>query len=216
MQPLATFRSRSGIQKLIHPTGWLAIAFVLLAPGAGARADGPLLAGDVLKTPPGGPLSVDGGLLLAMPTALGPGLSMGFGLGVTRGRTLAWEARASWSTASESSIPWTVTQSDLRLRVGGALQHTLGRARAGLRVGIGPTIIHEARTRNQGAGAGLTGSALETSAFATVPAADIEAFLALHIFGPWLFTVSGGPSAAIESSSWRVGWLSLIGVGWQP
>ena len=208
---------RSGIHKVAHATGWLTMALVFVGLGSSrARADGPVLADSALRPSSAGVLSVDGGLLLARPTALGPGLSTGFGLGVMRGRTLAWEARASWSTASESSIPWTVTQSDLRLRVGGALQRTLGRARAGLRVGLGPTVIHETRTRNQGAGAALTGSALETSTFATVPAGDVEAFVALHIFGPWLFTVSGGPSAAIESGTWRVGWVSLIGLGWQP
>jgi hypothetical protein len=181
-----------------------------------ARADGPVLAGSPLPTSSAGSLSIDGGLLLAMPTALGTGLSTGFSLGVMRGRTLAWEARASWSTAAESSIPWTVTQSDLRLRVGGALQHALGRARVGLRMGLGPTVIHETRTRNQGMGAALMGTALETSTFATLPAGDLEAFLALHVFGPWFFTVSGGPSAALENGTWRMGWLSLMGVGWQP
>jgi hypothetical protein len=195
----------------------LALAFLLvgLVP-CRARAEVPLPAGDVGRAPVTGPLSIDAGLVLARPTALGPGLSTGFGIGVTRGHTLAWEARASWSTATESSIAWAVTQSDLRLRVGGALQGTLGRARAGLRVGIGPTIVHETRTRNQGAAANLTGDALQSSSFATVPAGELEAFVALHVFGPWLFTVSGGPSVAIESENTRAGWISMLGVGWQP
>ncbi|HZL16691.1 MAG TPA: hypothetical protein VFG23_02975 [Polyangia bacterium] len=195
-----------------------AIAIVLV--GSVPRrvlAEEAALAGvEASQAPAAGPLSIDANLLLAKPTALGPGLSTGFGIGVTRGRTLAWEARASWSTATESSISWTVTQSDLRLRVGAAVQSTLGRARAGLRVGIGPTIIHETRTRNQGAAANLTGSALGSSSFATLPAGDVEAFVALHVFGPWLFTVSGGPGASIESGNLRGGWISMMGVGWQP
>lgn len=181
-----------------------------------ARAEAPVLGGESSPTLAEGPLAFDAGLLLAMPTALGPGLSTGFGIGMTRGRTLAWEARASWSTATESSISWTTTQSDLRLRVGGALQRTSGRARGGLRVGIGPTIVHETRTRNQGMAANLTGDALGSSSFATLPAGDLDVFVAVHVFGPWLFTVSGGPSAAIESGELRIGWLSMIGVGWQP
>ena len=173
-----------------------------------ARADEPVVTASGLRYQSGGPLTVDGGLLLALPTALGPGLSTGFGLGVTWGRVFAIEARTSWSTATESSIPWTVTQSDLRLRVGGVLQRTLGRARVGLRLGIGPTIVHETRLRN--------GSTLQTSAFATLPAGELEAVVAVHLFGPWLVTLSGGPSAAFDDPGFRGGWVSLIGAGWQP
>jgi hypothetical protein len=173
-----------------------------------AWADGLPMVADTFKVQSTGALVLDGGLLLALPTALGPGLSTGFGLGITRGRLLAWGARVSWSTATESSIPWTVSQSDLRLRVDGVLQHTLGRARVGLRLGFGPTIVHETRLRN--------GGTQETSAFSTLPAGEVEAFVAVHLFGPWLFNVSGGPSAAIESGSLRGGWISLIGAGWQP
>jgi hypothetical protein len=175
---------------------------------AAAWADEPVVTANGLRYQPGGPLAVDGGLLLALPTALGPGLSTGFGLGVTWGRIFAVEARASWSTATEFSIPWNVTQSDLRLRVGGVLQHTLGRARVGLRLGVGPTIVHETRLRN--------GSTLQTSAFATLPAGELEAVVAVHLFGPWLVTLSGGPSAALDDPGFRGGWISLIGAGWQP
>jgi len=51
---------------------------------------------------------------------------------------------------------------------------------------------------------------------ATLPAGEVEAFVALHLFGPWLFTVSGGPSASIDSGNARAGWISMMGVGWQP
>ena len=173
-----------------------------------ARADEPVVTANGLRYQSGGPLTVDGGLLLALPTALGPGLSTGFGLGVTWGRVFAVEARTSWSTATESSIPWTVTQSDLRFRIGGVLQRTLGRARVGLRLGVGPTIVHETRVRN--------GSTLQTGAFATLPAGELEAFVAVHLFGPWLVTLSGGPSAALDDPGFRAGWVSLIGAGWQP
>jgi hypothetical protein len=101
-----------------------------------------------------------------------------------------------------------VSQSDLRLRVGGVIQHTLGRSRVGLCAGVGPTIVHETRLRN--------GGTLEISAFSTLPAGDVEAFVAVHVFGPWLFNVSGGPSVAIDGGSLHDGWVSLIGVGWQP
>jgi hypothetical protein len=173
-----------------------------------ARAEGQPLVADVLRVSEGGPWTVDGGLVLALPTALGPSLSTGFGLGVLHGGTFAWGARASWSTATESSIAWTVTQWDLRLRLEGAIQRRIGRARVGLRLGLGPTVIHETRERNQSTGA--------TTAFALLPAADVEAFVALHIFGPWLCMLSGGPSAAVDHGTVRGGWVTLIGAGWQP
>lgn len=186
-----------------------ALGLFLLGLGStSAQADGLPIVADTFKVQSTGSLVLDGGLVLALPTALGPGLSTGFGLGISRGRLLAWGARVSWSTATESSIPWTVTQSDLRLRLDGVLQHTLGRARVGLRLGLGPTIVHETRLRN--------GGTQETSAFSTLPAGDIEAFVAVHLFGPWLFDVSGGPSAAVDGGSLRGGWVSLVGAGWQP
>jgi hypothetical protein len=188
----------------------LVVAVLLsgVVPGLARAADEPVVSANGLRFQSGGALTVDGGLVLALPTALGPGLSSGFGLGVTWGRLVAAEVRASWSTATESSIPWTVSQSDLRLRVGGVLQRTLGRARVGLRLGIGPTIVYETRVRN--------GSTLQTSAFATLPAGELEGFVAVHLFGPWLVILSGGPSAALDDPGFRGGWVSLIGVAWQP
>ena len=184
---------------------------------AAARGDQPLSISDALQVRSIGPLTVDGGLVLALPTALGTGLSSGVGAGVTYGRLLAWEARASWSTSTESSIPWTVTQDDIRLRAGGVLQRPLGRARVGLRLGMGPTIVYESRLRNQGARAGLTGSALQSSSTEVFAAGELEAVVALHVFGPWLLALSGGPSLAIGSSGAATGgWATLIGIGWQP
>jgi hypothetical protein len=185
----------------------LALLLVGLYP-APARGDGSPLVADLARAPSGGNLTVDGGLFLALPTALGPSLSTGFGLGVLRGGTFAWGARASWSTATESAIAWTVTQWDLRLRLDGAVQHRIGRARVGLRLGLGPTIVHETRDRNLGA--------IETTESALLPAGELEAFVALHVFGPWLTVLSGGPSAVLDGGALRAGWVSLIGVGWQP
>ena len=196
---------------------WLLALILLGLLPAEARGDEALIVSDGWSVRPGGPLMVDGGLLLALPTALGTGLSSGVGLGVTRGRLLAWEARASWSSATESSIPWTVTQDDIRLRGGLALQHDVGRGRLGLRLGLGPTIVHESRTRNQGQPAGLTGTDLQSSATEVLAAGDLEAVVALHVFGPWLLVMNGGPTLAVDASgSTHRGWLSQIGIGWQP
>ena len=76
--------------------------------------------------------------------------------------------------------------------------------------------MHEDRARNQGARAGLTGGDLETSALAAFPAADLEGVVALHIVGPWLLTVSGGPTAIVADGALHGGWTAQLGAGWQP
>lgn len=189
---------------------------------ARARADdaGTLLSDDTWNYRSSGQVAVDGGLVVGFPAALPTGLSTGAGAGVTVGRTLTWGARASWVTATESSLPWTVTHSDLRLRVTGGVQAAPGRApgrgKIGLRLGLGGTLVHETRIRNQGMRAGLTGSELETSAFAMLPAADLDAVVALHIAGPWLVMTSGGPSLDIHDGRLHAGWSAELGVAWQP
>lgn len=154
--------------------------------------------------------------MTGFPAALPTGLSSGFGVGATFGRTFAWGARVSWTTATESSIAWTVTQWDLRARVIGQVQHAAGRGEFGLRLGLGATLVHETRDRNQGMRAGLTGSDLETTALDALPAGDLEAVIALHVAGPWLLAMSGGPSLAIVDGTAHASWTATLGVGWQP
>jgi len=132
-----------------------------------------------------------------------------------RHRTLVYGARASWSTATESTMAWTVTHRDLRMRVTGGLQHVAGRGTFGLRLGLGGTLVHEARLRNQGDRAGLTGDDLSTSALAMLPAADLEAAVSLHVWHEWLLSVSGGPSIALDGDRARAGWTAGLGVAWQ-
>jgi hypothetical protein len=162
-----------------------------------------------------GRLTLDAGLVAGHPAALDTGLSTGVGAGATFGRTLALAVRASWSTATESSTAWSVTQDDLRLRLGGSLQRDVGRGRFALRLGLGPTIVHEARARNQGARAGLTGSALETTAWSTLPTADLEGVVAVHVAGPWLLVLSGGASVSDVDGHARAGFIAQLGTGWQ-
>lgn len=188
-----------------------------LASPRGARADdGALLDDDTLRYRSSGKLAVDGGLVVGFPAALPTGLATGVGAGVTAGTTWTWGARASWVTATESSLPWTVTHSDLRMRVTGGVQAAPGRGTIGLRLGLGGTLVHETRTRNQGMRAGLTGSELETSALAMLPAADLDAVIALHITGPWLVITSGGPSLDVHDGKLHAGWNAELGIAWQP
>jgi hypothetical protein len=163
-----------------------------------------------------GSLAVDAGLVLALPATWQTGLSSGIGAGVTRGRRFAWGLRGSWSSATESSLVWTVSHDDFRLRAVGVIQQPAGRGVFALRLGLGPTFVYEHRTRNQGARAGLTGSDLESSALAAFPGADLEAVVTVHVVGRWSLTVSGGPTAIVADGALAGGWTAQLGAGWQP
>ena len=158
---------------------------------------------------------VDGGLVLALPVTWRTGLSTGVGGGFTSGRTFAWGVRGSWSTATESSLAWTVSHSDFRVMATGTVQHAAGRGIFALRLGLGPTLVRESRVRNQGMRAGLTGSELETSSLATIPVAALDGIVAVHVAGNWLLVVSGGPSILVSDGSVHAGWATQLGVGWQ-
>lgn len=193
-----------------------AILACLVMRAAPAGADGALLTDDTWRVRSSGDLAVDGGLVVGFPAALPTGLAKGIGVGVTRGRTLAWGARASWVTATESSLAWTVTHGDLRLRLTGALQKATGRGTIGLRLGVGGTLVRESRVRTQGMRAGLSGSELETSALRLLAASDLDAVVALHVAGPWLLVTSGGPSVHVFDGKVHGGWSAQLGVAWQP
>ena len=201
-----------------HGTARLA-APVLLCVALSSAADGaeaPRLDDAQWTVTSKGPLAVDAGLLMGPPLTLPTGLSTGVGGGITVGRRLAWGLRASWSTATESSLVWTVTQQAFRLRAAAAIQQPVGRGVFALRLGFGPTLVYEDRIRNQGSRVGLTGSDLETSALVALPAAELEAVVSVHVAGRWLMTLSGGPSAALSDGALVRGWTAQLGAGWQP
>jgi hypothetical protein len=192
----------------------LAVAHVLHS--TTAHAEGPVQLEDRWPVRSGGRLTIDGGVMLALPAALGTGLSTGAGAGVMVGRRFRLGLRVAGSTATESSTAWAVTHTELRLRAAAELQHEVGRGAFGIRLGVGPTILHETRDRNQAARAHLTGSDAETTALSMLPSVDLDAVVGLHIAGPWLLMLSGGPSASWVSGDFKAGWSALIGTGWQP
>ena len=178
-----------------------------------ARAEpGRLLGDDTFAVRDGGPYIVDVGLLAAQPAALPSGISTGIGAGVTRqcGCGISWGVRASWSTETDWSQIWELTHWDMRLRGFGQLRYTAGRGILALRLGAGPTFVHEHRIRTQSM------DTIESSTTATLPAADLEAVVGLHVAGPWLAMLSVGPTVEILDSNLRGGWVAQIGVGWQP
>jgi hypothetical protein len=160
----------------------------------------------------------EAGLVVALPSALPASISTGIGGGVTQrfGAWLEWGARAGFVSASESTEVWTVTQSEVRVRALAGVRHVSGRGTLALRLGLGPTLVHETRVRNQGMRAGLSGSALETTAWAALPAADLELAVALRLKGPWSLILGGGPALDVVDGRLRGGWSAGLGAGWQP
>ena len=196
--------------------GLLVLAVAHALDSTTAHAEGPVQLEDRWPVRSGGPLTIDGGVMLALPTALGTGLSTGVGAGAMFGHRFRLGLRLAGSTATESSTEWAVTHTELRLRAAAEVQHVAGRGAFGLRLGIGPTIVHETRLRNQAMRAGLTGSDAETTAFSTLPSVDLDAVVGVHIAGPWLLMISGGPSASWAGGDFKPGWSALLGTGWQP
>jgi hypothetical protein len=187
----------------------------LLASATASADDHVQVDDDTFAVDSKGGLAVDAGLLVASPAALPSGMSTGLVAGITRscGCHFAYGVRASWSTITESSLVWTVDQTDFRLRATGSIRHDAGRGSMALRLGLGPTLVHEVRTRNQSmeAGTGLT-----TRAWGTVPAGDLDAIFSLHVAGPWLAVASGGPSLDHFGGAFVLGWSASLGVAWQP
>lgn len=180
------------------------------------RADGTLMTDDTWNYASAGDLAIDAGLVVGSPAALPTGLAMGIGAGITKGAGLTWGARLAWATATESSTAWTVTQDDFQLRVTGGLRVMAGRGAFGLRLGMGGTLVHESRIRNQGMRVGLSGSELESSTFVMLPAMDLDTVITLYIAGAWLMILSGGPSVDVLEGKLHGGWNAHLGVAWQP
>jgi hypothetical protein len=160
---------------------------------------------------------VEARVLLALPAALPTGMMTGVDAAFTRSwrRFFAWGVRASWATATEYTLSWSVRDDDIRLRAVAMLHHPIGRATLALRLGLGGTVVHEGRARSQGARAGLTGDALETSTWAFLPAVEVEPSVVIRIVGGFGLSLSGGPSLHIVNRHANWGWISAVGISWQ-
>jgi hypothetical protein len=190
--------------------------FALSFSGAAEAAESTRLHDDEWQVTSAGPLAIDGGLVMGPPMTLPGGMASGVGVGAAYGRRLALGVRAGWSAATESSLVWTVRHDDYRLRATAAVQHAAGRGVLALRLGLGGTLVHEDRTRNQGARAGLTGAELSNSALTLLPAGEVEAVVSVHVAGRWFLALGGGPTALLQDGVFRAAWTAQLGVGWQP
>jgi hypothetical protein len=183
---------------------------------AAVAEEAPRLADDQWAYRPGGPLALDGGLVMTPPATLGTGLATGVGAGVTYGGSAAVGLRASWGTSTESSLVWIVQHDDYRLRATGTVQRAVGRGVFALRLGVGATIVHESRTRIQAGRAMVMAGDLMSSATEALPAGELEAVVSVHVAGPWLLVISGGPAGVVSDGTLHGGWTSQLGVGWRP
>ena len=200
-----------------------AVAVVLTCAAAPAWADEAVAAPpESTATAAPGNWRVDAGVLTGLPAALGTGMTGGVSAGVVHAGWLTWGARASYSQATEYTTTWATTHHEVRLRAVGVLQKQLGRGFVGLRLGAGATFLYEVRLRAQAARLGDAGVGLNTSAAATLPGAELEAFVALPIVGPIGLGLSAGPSVHVvpnsEGSGWSVapGWLAQLTAVWWP
>lgn len=161
-------------------------------------------------------LRVDGGLALRMPAALPAGLSRGVQAGATLGDRLAYGAHVAWATDTEYTTRFSVRHTDLVLHAVGAYRHAAGRGAIALRLGLGGTLVHETRTRDQGERAGLTGDDLQTTAWRMLPSAELELAVSLRVVGDWGVAIGGGPTLNLRDRSAHGGWAATLGVAWLP
>ena len=54
------------------------------------------------------------------------------------------------------------------------------------------------------------------SALAMLPAADLDGVVMLHVAGPWLLVIAGGPTVDRHDGALHAGWNAELGVAWQP
>jgi hypothetical protein len=205
------------VARLAASRATVASILLSLALSGVAAADGPRLADDQWPVRSTGRLALDAGLVMGPSMTLQTGMSTGVAAGLTyERRHVALGVRASWSTATESSLVWTVTHDDYRLRAVAIVQQPAGRGIFGLRLGLGPSFVREDRVRNQAMRAGLSGPDAETTALVALPAADLEGVVSVHVAGPWLFVLAGGPSVILTGGVLQGGWTAQLGAGWQP
>ena len=153
-----------------------------------------------------------------MGALLGVGQSLGGVAAFTAGYgPLVYGVRASVSDALEYSPSWRIDHTETRLRGLVGVRAAAGRGTWVLRLGLGLTVVHEARERHDASSLALT-EAPEESAWAAVPAIDLEGGLVLAVFGDWGLALFAGPTLHFGevSDGARWGWTGSGAIVWTP
>ena len=151
-----------------------------------------------------------------LPAALGTGLSTGLSMRWLQPGLWTWGGEVSGATATEYGASWQVAHLDLRARGLVGAQVAQGRSRLAALLGLGVTAVRENRLRQQGERLGLTGEALEQTAWGALASADLMVVVTVPVVGPWAAVVAAGPALHLGQNGVAAGWTAQLGVGWLP
>jgi|GEM_PF-1861021 len=175
----------------------------------------------IVATPQGScpQLTFELGVLTALPALLGVGQSLGGVAALTVGNgPFLYGVRASVSTGEEFSPSWRLDHTELRVRALGGVRAAAGRGTWILRLGLGMTVVNEARERHNAGSLALSNVNFEESAWTAVPAVELEGGLVLDVHGAWGLALFGGPTlhfgGATDGGNW--GWTASGSVVWTP
>jgi len=140
-------------------------------------------------------LTLEAGVITALPAILEVGQTLGGQAALTVGYgAFLYGVNASVSEAKEYSQSWRVTHTELRVRALGGVRAAAGRGTWILRLGLGLSLVHEGRVRHDVAEVDAGNVVREESAWAAVPAVDLEGGLVLHLAGAWGIALFLGPT----------------------
>lgn len=211
------FTKISAIRRLVA-AGIAAIGVIFALPISALAAPENTVSAEIADdpTPAALPWRVDAALAFGTPSALPVGQNFGFAVGGERRLgAVSLGVRGGWSQATEYTTTFAVTHGDWKLRAVAAAEKALGRGSFGLRAGVGGTLVHEVRVRDQ-ASRIADGAALGSSIWRLAPAADLEITSHLRLFDAWGVVLSAGPTVTLLSSGSHFGWTSTLGLAWLP
>ena len=169
---------------------------------------------------PLGGLTLEAGLLSALPGLLTVGQTLGGEIAIGHGSgVLGYGFATSLSTSDHDTLSWHETHLELRLRARVGVRVAAGRARWGLRVGAGVSVVHIARTPHPIGTRGEDGADLARGEWIGVPAFELEGGVTLGLIGDWGLSLFVGPTfhvgaVADRDNVW--GWRGAIGLVWAP
>jgi len=164
-------------------------------------------------------LTLEAGVVTALPAILEVGQTLGGMAALSVGYgPFIYGVRASVSQAEEFSSTWRITHTEMRLRALGGVRAAAGRGTWILRLGLGLSVVHEGRERHDAANVSLPGAAADQSAWAAVPAIDLEGGLVLNVYSDWGLSLFAGPTlhfgSITDGAHW--GWTGSGAVVWTP